>query len=301
MPLSIRAAFAALLLTVVTGAHAALNVLACEPEWADLAQRLGGDRVTVTSATTGLQDPHHIEARPSLIARTRNADLLVCTGMELESGWLPVLIEQSGNSRVAPGQPGFFEAGRVVPPLEVPGSVDRAAGDVHAQGNPHIQLDPRNIARVAQALAQRLAQLDPAGARAYAEREKAFATQWADTQQRWLAQAASLKGATFVEHHTSLSYLADWLGMRRVGTLEPKPGIEPSAAHLNALLKVVQQQPIRFVAHMTYQDARAAQWLGKNANVPVVALPLTVGGTPRAKDLVSLFDDIVARLLAETK
>lgn len=295
---SIRSMLAALMLAATAAAQAELKVMACEPEWADLAQRLGGNRVNVTSATTGTQDPHHIEARPSLIARTRNADLLVCTGMELESGWLPVLIEQSGNGRVAPGQPGFLEAGRLVPPLEVPASVDRAGGDVHAQGNPHIHLDPRNVARVAQALAQRMAQLDPAGAAAYAERERSFAAQWAEAQKRWLAQGAPLRGALYVEHHTSLSYLADWLGMRRVGTLEPKPGIEPGAAHLNALLKVAQQPPIRFVAYMTYQDARAAQWLGKGAGVPVVALPLTVGGTPQARDLFALYDDILARLVA---
>ena len=281
--------------------HAALNVLACEPEWADLATRLGGDRVKVSSATTGLQDPHHIEARPSLIARTRNADLLVCTGMELETGWLPVLIGQSGNGRVAPGQPGYFDAGRQVAALEVPSRVDRAEGDIHSQGNPHIQLDPRNIARVAEALAKRLAELDPQGASGYAARYQAFDTQWSEAQRKWLQQAAPLKGVALMEHHRNMSYLVNWLGMRSEGSLEPKPGIEPSAAHLNAVLKTVQARPIKLVVHMTYQDGRAAQWLGQNAHVPVVALPATVGGSENAKDLFSLYDDILSRLLAAVK
>ena len=281
--------------------QAALNVLACEPEWADLATRLGGDRVKVSSATTGMQDPHHIEARPSLIARTRNADLVVCTGMELEAGWLPLLIEQSGNGRVTPGRPGFFEAGRHVAALEVPARVDRSEGDIHAQGNPHVHLDPRNIARVAEALARRLAELDPQGASQYAARHQAFAAQWSEAQRTWLEQAAPLKGVSLIEHHRNLSYLVNWLGMRSEGSLEPKPGIEPSAAHLNAVLKTIEQRPIRFVAHMTYQDGRAAQWLGQNAHVPVVALPSTVGGSEKAKDLFSLYDDILSRLLAAVR
>ena len=292
----LRSLLALSFLLASAAAQAAVNVLACEPEWADLASRLGGDRVRVSSATTGLQDPHHVEARPSLIARTRNADLLVCTGMELEAGWLPALVEQSGNSRVAPGRPGLFEAGRFVVPLEVPAQVDRSQGDVHAQGNPHIHLDPRNVARVADALARRLGEIDPDGASAYGTRHQAFAAQWADAQRRWLEQGAELKGVALVEHHRNLSYLANWLGMRIEGSLEPKPGIEPSAAHLNALLKSLDQRPIRLVAHMTYQDARAAQWLGTNAHVPVVALPLTIGGTDKAKDLFSLYDEILARL-----
>src|SRR3954468_820577 len=158
--------------------HAALNVLACEPEWAALATELGGDKVKVSSATSALQDPHRIEARPSLIARTRNADLLVCTGMELEVGWLPVLLQQSGNPKIAPGQPGNLEAGAMVPRLDVPGRVDRSQGDVHAAGNPHIQQDPRNIARVADALVARLAQIDAANAGYYQARHKDFSARW---------------------------------------------------------------------------------------------------------------------------
>src|SRR3954470_22267349 len=163
---------------VVVPAQAALNVVTCEPEWAALVKELGGDAVNVTSTTTALQDPHHIEARPSLIARMRNADLLVCTGMELEVGWLPLLIQQSGNARLAVGAPANFEAGRFVAPLEVPTRVDRSEGDVHASGNPHIHLDPHNIAKVASALAARMAQIDAANAPTYQQRLAAFSPRW---------------------------------------------------------------------------------------------------------------------------
>src|SRR5512144_1971772 len=167
------------------GSHAAINILACEPEWAALAQELGGDKVKTSSATTALQDPHRVEARPSLIARTRNADLLVCTGLELEVGWLPVLLQQSANTKIAPGQPGYFEAGSLVPRLDVPAKLDRSEGDIHPGGNPHIQLDPRNVAKVAAALAQRLAQIDAPNAAFYQSRYADFSARWTAAIARW--------------------------------------------------------------------------------------------------------------------
>lgn len=282
-------------------AHAALNVFACEPEWAALASEIGGDKVKVSSATTALQDPHHIEARPSLIARTRNADLLVCTGMELEVGWLPVLLQQSGNAKIAPGQPGNLEAGQFVARLDVPTRLDRSEGDVHAEGNPHIQQDPRNIARVADALAKRLAQVDPANAAYYQDRYKDFATRWNAAMKKWEQQAAPLKGVAIVEHHKNMEYLMNWLGMRQVGTLEPKPGVEPSAAHLSALRDALQKQPAKMVLRAAYQDGRASQWLSEQAKIPAVVLPFTVGGDERAKDLFGLFDDTLQRLLEVAK
>jgi zinc/manganese transport system substrate-binding protein len=159
-------------------ANATLNVLACEPEWAALVAELGGDKVKASSATTALQDPHRIEARPSLIAKTRNADLLVCTGLELEVGWLPILLQQSGNTKIAEGKPGHFEAGQYVPRLDVPTKLDRSEGDVHAAGNPHIQQDPHNIAKVADALLKRLSEIDPGNAAYYLARHKDFSARW---------------------------------------------------------------------------------------------------------------------------
>lgn len=279
-------------------ARAALNVVACEPEWAALVRELGGDEVRPVSATTAAQDPHHIEARPSLIARMRNADLVVCTGMELEIGWLPMLIAQSGNPRLAAGSPALFEAGRFVTPLEVPTRLDRADGDVHAQGNPHIQLDPRNIARVATALAARLAQIDPGHAATYQQRLSDFQARWAEATRRWEQQAIPLKGLAVVAHHKNFTYLWAWLGVREIGTLEPKPGVEPSPGHLSALAAQLAREPAKLVVRTAYQDARASQWLAEHAAVRAVVLPFTVGGNDQASDLFGLFDSTVSLLLA---
>lgn len=297
--LLILAAPLALLFSVP--AHAALNVLACEPEWAALATEIGGDKVKASSATTALQDPHRIEARPSLIARTRNADLLICTGLELEVGWLPILLQQSGNAKIAPGQPGYFDAGAVVPRLDVPTRLDRAEGDVHAAGNPHIQQDPHNIARVADALVKRMSEIDTANAAYYQSRHKDFSARWKAAMQKWEQQAAPLKGMAVVEHHKNMAYLMQWLGMRSVGTLEPKPGVEPSAAHLSELVNQLQRQPAKMILRAAYQDGRASQWLSEHAHLPAVVVPFTVGGDDKAKDLFGLFDDTVQRLLEAAK
>jgi zinc/manganese transport system substrate-binding protein len=257
-------------------AHAALNVLACEPEWEALTKEIGGDKVKVSSATNALQDPHRIEARPGLIARTRNADLLVCTGLVLE-------------------------AGAFVPRLDIPGKLDRSEGDVHAAGNPHIQQNPRNIALVAIALSKRLAEIDPANAAVYQSRHADFAARWSAAMLKWEKQAAPLRGVAVVEHHKNMEYLMNWLGMRQVGTLEAKPGVEPSAAHLCQLLAQLQREPAKMVLRAAYQDARASQWLSERAKIPAVALPFTVGGDDKANDLFGLFDVTVARLLDANK
>jgi zinc/manganese transport system substrate-binding protein len=273
-------------------------VLACEPEWAALAQELGGPLVEVSAATTAQQDAHQVQARPSLIARVRNADLLACTGAELEVGWLPVLLQQSGNAKVQPGQPGNFAAADFVRKLDVPTSVDRSQGDVHAAGNPHIQTDPRNIALVATALAQRLQQVDPGHAADYAQRGAAFQQKWQQAVARWTAQAAPLRGVSVASQHKGYVYLYDWLGIREVAVLEPKPGVEPSAAYLQSLLATLKTTPVRMVLYSAYQDPRPSDWLARNAGIPAVKVPFTVGGTDAAKDLFGLYDDTVARLLA---
>src|SRR6478735_3252093 len=279
-------------------AQAALRVLACEPEWAALTQELGGPLVDVSSATTALQDPHQVQAKPSLIARMRGADLVVCTGAELEIGWLPVLLQQSGNAKVQAGQPGNFAAADFVRKLEVPTQVDRSQGDVHAAGNPHIQTDPRNIALVAKALGARLQQVDTAHAGEYAQRLADFSQRWQQAIAKWNVQAAPLRGVSVVSQHKAFVYLYDWLGMKEVAVLEPKPGVEPSASHLQTVLATLKATPARVVLYAAYQDGRPAEWLGKNAGMPVVKVPFTVGGSDAAKDLTGLFDDTVARLLA---
>jgi zinc/manganese transport system substrate-binding protein len=279
-------------------ASAAVNVFACEPEWASLAQELGGDKVTAVSATTARQDPHHIEARPSLIARIRSADLVVCSGSELEIGWLPLLLTQSGNGRVQPGSPGYLEASRYVSKLEVPSVLDRSMGDVHPGGNPHIHADPRNIAKVAKVLAERLVQLDAANAVSYRSRADSFDKRWSEAIARWEKQAAPLKGLPLVQHHKVFTYLIAWLGMREVGDLEPKPGIPPTTSHLAELVEQMKRAPAKVIVYSSYDDPKAAQFLSQRTGIASVMLPLTVGGSERAKDLFGYFDDLLARLLA---
>jgi zinc/manganese transport system substrate-binding protein len=290
-----------LLLSASPAALAALNIFASTPEWGALAKELGGDRANVYVASTALQDPHRIEARPSLIARARSADLMVSTGAQLEIGWLPLVQQQSGNTKIQSGQPGYFEAARVVPLIEKPSSVDRSLGDVHPDGNPHIHLDPHNVERVAAALAERMTQLDPAQAGYYQQRSTAFLARWREATERWEKQAAPLKGMPLVVYHKDMSYLNNWLGMRAVGALEPKPGLPPSTAHLAQLLDQLARAPAAAVVRAAYSDPRPAQWLAERAKIPVVVLPYTVGGTEQAKDLFSLYDDTLARLLAIAK
>jgi zinc/manganese transport system substrate-binding protein len=287
-----------LLLLVALPAHAALRVFACEPEWGALVQELGGKLVEVSVATSALQDPHQIQAKPSLIARARNADLVVCTGAELEIGWLPLLLQQSGNAKVQPGQLGNFAAADAVRKLDVPTQLDRSQGDVHAAGNPHIQTDPRAIAQVAAALGARLQQVDPAHAADYAKAQADFSQRWQLAMDRWKTQAAPLRGVAVVSQHKAFVYLYDWLGLKEVAVLEPKPGVEPSASHLQTVLATLKAAPARMVLHAAYQDARPSEWLRKNAGIAAVKLPFTVGGSEGAKDLFGLFDDTLSRLLA---
>ncbi len=285
-------------LLITLPAKAALRVFAGEPEWGALAQELGGNLVEVTVATNALQDPHHIQAKPSLIARARNADLVVCTGAELEIGWLPLLLQQSGNAKIQAGQAGNFAAADFVRKLELPSQLDRAQGDVHAAGNPHIQTDPRAIAQVATALGARLGQVDPAHASDYAQRLADFSQRWQQAIGRWSARAAPLKGVAVVSQHKGFVYLYDWLGLKEVAVLEPKPGVEPSASHLQTVLASLKSNPARMSLHAAYQDPKPSDWLSRNAGVPAVKVAFTVGGTEGVKDLFSLFDDTLSRLLA---
>jgi zinc/manganese transport system substrate-binding protein len=275
----------------------ALDVFACEPEWGALTKELGGDKVDVFVATSARQDPHQIQARPSLIARLRSADLVVCTGAELEIGWLPMLLRQGANGRVQPGSPGYFEAAQHVRLLEVPTRLDRAEGDIHAAGNPHIQTGPQNILPVAAALAARMQQLDPADAAAIAGRAQNFQARWAAAMQRWQQQAASLRGMTIASYHKSWTYLEDWLGLREAANIEPKPGIPPSSQYLAQLISELPARGVRGVIYAAYEDPRASEFVAQRIGVAAIPLPFTVGGTDQARDLFGLFDDTIARLL----
>jgi zinc/manganese transport system substrate-binding protein len=278
-------------------AHAALKIFATVPEWGALANELGGDKVTVYVATGPLQDPHHVEAKPSLIARARSADLVVATGAELEIGWLPLVLQQAGNPNVQPGRPGYFEAAQFVSMLELPSKLDRAEGDVHPAGNPHIQMDPHNIVRVADALAKRMAELDPADAAAFQARHDSFSARWNAAMAKWERESQPLKGVAIIVHHRACPYLSQWLGLKEVAALEPKPGVEPTSSHLAEVLELTQRQPVKMVIRSAYLDPRADEWIASRAKIPAVVLPFTVGGTSGAKDLFSFFDDTLQRLL----
>jgi zinc/manganese transport system substrate-binding protein len=294
-------ALAATLVVAAAPAHAAVRILATTTDWGALARELGGDRVDVYTATSALQDVHRVDARPSLVARARNADLVVATGAELEIGWLPVLLQESGNPKVRSGAPGYFEAAAQLRLIEVPSAVDRAMGDIHPQGNPHVHLDPRNIAIVAKALSARLATIDPANAAFYETRGTDFQSKWQAAIARWEQAAAPLKGVPVVVIHRDQSYLCRWLGLEQIATIEPKPGVPPSAGYLAELVTKLGATPPRMILRNAYNDPKAANWLSERIHVAVTTLPFSVGGTPGASDLYGLFDDTIERLLAAVR
>jgi zinc/manganese transport system substrate-binding protein len=236
-------------LAVSSAAHATpLRVFSCEPEWTALLQEIAADRVNLYTATTGRQDVHKIQPRPSLLAAARRADLVVCTGADFEVGWLPVLLRQAGNPRIQPGGPGYIEAAMLVERIDIPERLDRAEGDLHPQGNPHVQMDARNIVPIARVLAERLVQLDP-GNRAFFEQRLAdFSMRWNEAIPRWENRAVPLKGVPLVQHEMDFNYLTHWLGMRNVAMLEPKAGLPPTAAHLARLLEQQWCSPPRSAA-----------------------------------------------------
>ncbi len=288
-------------LMVSAPAAAAMNVFSCEPEWAELVRELGGDKVSVTSATTALQDPHRVEARPSLIAKVRKADLVICSGAELEVGWLPMLLRQAGNGAVMPGRDGYIEVATLVDRLDIPKTLDRSDGDVHASGNPHVHLDPRNILAISHVVMRRLVMLDSANAVFYQQRQRDFAERWQQAILRWQLQGAQLKGVRVVVHHQDWAYLFQWLGVEIAGTLEPKPGLPTTAGHVVELKNTLAKSPARMIVHAAYQSDRAAQRMSQLSGIPVVVLPYTVGGDDKSVDLFTLFDVTLQRLTGDSR
>ena len=284
-----------LLFTQVTFAD--LKLFVCEPEWAALAKELGRDNIKVSSATNALQDPHYIQARPSLISKMGRADLIVCSGAQLEIGWLPMLLRKANNPDVLPGSPGFLEASRYVKRLDVTLDNDRSQGDVHPQGNPHIQTNPHNILLVAVAMTERLVQLDSENADTYQQNLSNFRDRWTTATAAWEERASILRGKRVIAHHESWRYLEDWLGLTEVATLEPVSGIPPTASHLSSLLNRFGNKGADFIIRAPFQSEKASNWLSERTGIPAVLLPLTVGGTDEASDLFKWFDDIINRLL----
>ena len=288
-------------LVAASTAQAKVNVFACEPEWGALTTAIAGDQANVTVATTALQDAHQIQARPSLIAGVRKAQLVFCSGAELETGWLPLLIRQAGNDGIQEGQPGNLMAASYVKTLDVPKVLDRSQGDLHAEGNPHIITDPRNLRIVARVLTDRLKLLDTPDAARYEASFVTFDQQLAARIEAWQKEAAPLRGAPIVIQHNVWAYLTNWLGLKVVAALEPKPGVPPTTSHLAGVLTKLAATPAKAIVVAAYEDPKAAQWLAGKTGLPVITLPYTVGGNKEAEDLFGLYDTTIAQLLQGIK
>lgn len=276
-------------------ADAALRVFTCQPEWGWLVEQIAPE-ARVDVATTAFQDVHYIQARPSLISDVRRADLVFCTGAQLEVGWLPLLLRQGGNPDVHPGRDGYLEASSVVEMRGIPDTLDRAEGDLHPSGNPHIQLDPHNFIPVAEILAERLARLDPDGAETYRRNLEAFLGDWREALEAWAPRAEALAGMQIVSHHNSWRYLNYWLGLEELDTLEPKPGLPPTTSHLARLLDRMEGSDVRVIIRSAYQSARASRWLSDRTGVPNVVLPHTINAVEGADDMYAVFEQILTRL-----
>lgn len=285
------------LLCFSTKTFAAVNVFACEPEWKYLVEAIGGMHVKAYSATNAFQDPHHIEARPSLIAKTRRADLLICTGAELEIGWLPLLLRQSSNAKIQEDKPGYFLAASQVERLEVPAKLDRSLGDVHASGNPHVHWDPYRVSKIATALSKRLQTIDPKNAASYQQKHAQFQNSWKVAIKRWEQQARGLRGKKVVVYHKNWSYLLNWLNINEVADLEPKVGIPPTSKHLAKVLKDSRSLKPNFILMANYQSDKGAKWLKNKTNMPLMKLPFTVGGSKQANSLETLYDEVLTALV----
>ncbi len=285
-----------LLISSLTG-HAALRVVTTTQDLSAITEAVGGEWVQVQSLTPGTRDPHFAAAKPSMIRKVFRADLLLVIGADMEIGWLPPLLQSARNGQVQPGNPGYLDLSSVVPLLgKISGPVSRAMGDVHARGNPHYWLDPRNGVRMAQAITTRLGELDPAHKDDYQQRFKTFAQTMDNKLPAWRAELAQLKDKPVIAYHKSFVYLADVFGFRIVDEVEPKPGIAPSAASLSALITRIQNDDIGLLIMEPYYERRSARYLNEQTGVHVAVLPQSVGARSDINSYFDLFDAIVAAL-----
>lgn len=295
----LKAAFVAWALSAAS-AHA-LNVFACEPEWAALVRTLLPE-ARLTVATTAAQDPHEIEARPSLIAALRRADIAVCTGAGLESGWLPMLQSRAGNVKVQPGQPGMIEMARFTRLIDPrPATLSPFAGDVHPEGNPHFHLDPARWPELARGLASALGRIMPAQSAIIDARAQGFAARWTDHLARWRSRLAGSDRARLAVQHTTFAYFFAFAGARVVADLEPRPGVPPTPGHLSETLAALRGRAPEAVWLATYQDPRSARWLIEQlGHGRLIVLPATVEAGADEVGLVRWFDALVEALAALT-
>lgn len=280
--------------------QAKVNIFACEPEWKFLSQEIGGKHVKAFSATSAKQDPHYIRARPSLIAKIRKAELLICSGSGLEVGWLPLLLAKA-NHNIQIGKIGHLIASNFVPLIEKPEILDRSMGDIHFEGNPHIHLNPYNILPIAKELNSRLKKIDPSNAKNYQKNYDNFVMKWSKSIKIWESQAVDLKGVKIVVHHKSFSYLINWLKLEEVATLESKPGIAPTSSYLENLLRVLEKESVKFIIRAPFDPKDASNWIYKKTQIKELILPYTVGGNEQSNDLFSLFENTINLMLKALK
>lgn len=286
------------LLTVLMGlamsgilsANAAMEVVATTPDLGAIAQAVGGDKIHVTSLARGTEDPHFVDAKPSFARVLNKADVLIEGGAELEIGWLPPLVDNARNRKIVRGAEGRIDASEGIALLEIPQKLDRSEGDVHAVGNPHYSLSPQNGKIIAQHLAEKFAKLDPANAAVYAQNAKAFLAALEAKMAEWAALLKPVQGVKVVAYHKSFEYFAQSFGIKVVGYIEPKPGIEPSPTHINALIPKMKEEGVRLIIMEPNRPRKTPDYVAKNLGVKVVLLPLLVGGNSETTDYLKLID-----------
>jgi len=283
-------------------AQSKLNVIATTEDLASIAAEVGGDHITVESIAKGYQDPHFVEAKPSFIVKLTKADVLILVGRELEIGWLPVLINQSRNSKIQQGGPGYLDASLQAQILDVPGGqVTRAEGDVHPLGNPHYWMDPENGKIIAKEIFDTLVKLRPNERAYYEPRLNDFVTRLTAAEKRWLDLMAPYKGTKVVTYHRSFSNFAARFGLNVVGYVEPKPGIPPTPQHTLDLMNQMKKDGVKIVLVEPYFDAKTPNAIGRDTGAQVLVMPPSVGGTKDVTDYIKLFDSNINMLVAAIK
>jgi zinc/manganese transport system substrate-binding protein len=281
-------------LAFATPASAKLNVVATLPWIGSLAGDIGKDRVNVVTLVKSNQDPHYVEARPSMIVEVRRADVVMYNGLDLEVGYLPVLIESSRNPKVQSGSPGNLDCSQFVNPIERPVSVSRSMGDVHPLGNPHYHLSPDNIFKVAEGIGERLSSVDPANADFFRENLATFQDRFREKQKEWAGY--HLRGKKFLPYHKFFEYLANEFGFEIVGYVEPKPGIPPSAGYVEKIIETIQKVRPDAILITNYSGEKEARFLSQKTGTKFTVVPHDVGATPACKDWFSLMDQGLAAL-----
>ncbi|MGH7559628.1 MAG: metal ABC transporter substrate-binding protein [Gemmatimonadales bacterium] len=276
-----------------------LNVVTSTSDLADLARAVGGPRVDVVHISEGYQDPHFVEAKPSFILRLRKADLFAFVGLDLEVGWLSLLVDGSRNPRIRPGARGYVDVSKVIPVLDTPvGQVDRSQGDVHPLGNPHYWLDPANARRIAQLFAERFTELDPDGASSYETNRRDLEAKLDAAERRWAPARARLRGKPIVAWHTSWRYFAQYTGVNIVGFMEPKPGVPPSPSHLAGLILTMQRTGAKVILMEPWYSRKTADFVAAKTGAKVLVLPPSVGGQRGLDDYVKLIEHDITALAA---